>query len=185
MVEDIALLIAGLSAWTFLEYLIHGWLSHRFHTFASPLHAAHHRDPDAVFAVGAWIPITIVWVLLLVIFGWTSAVVIVTGTVLGFVVYEAIHYRLHFCRPAGRAESYLRRRHLAHHEYYPDKCFGVTSALWDLAFGTEPTGDEIKRCEGLACRPPSNGRSNLNKLVDFVLPSNWARERQISRHPRP
>jgi hypothetical protein len=50
------LFIAGLLGWTFLEYAIHGWTGHRLATFVTPLHNVHHRDPRAVFALGAWLP---------------------------------------------------------------------------------------------------------------------------------
>src|SRR5437870_2844101 len=131
MVESLAMLIAGLFAWTFVEYVIHGWLSHTFHTFATALHAVHHRDPDAVFMIGAWLPIAAVWTVLASVFGCTSGVIFFTATLSGFIFYEAVHYRIHFCRPRGRFESRLRARHLVHHEHYPNRCLGVTSALWD------------------------------------------------------
>src|SRR5215469_7487400 len=140
MVEDIALFVAGVFVWTFLEYLIHGWLSHTFRTFAMPLHAVHHRDAHAVFAVRAWLPIALIWTAMALLFGWTPGVILFAGAAAGFAGYEAVHYRLHFRHPLGRLENYLRSRHLVHHEYYPDRCFGVTSALWDLVFGTEPMG---------------------------------------------
>ena len=170
MVERIALVTSGLLAWTFLEYLIHGWLSHAFKTFAMLLHAVHHRDPNAVFTIGAWIPLAALWLVSIFGLGLTDGVLFFTGTLAGFIGYEAIHYRLHFCHPRSRLEIYLRTRHLIHHEYSPAGCFGVTSAFWDLVFGTEPTGAEITKLhESLASRPPISGRTNVYKLKDFVL----------------
>jgi sterol desaturase/sphingolipid hydroxylase (fatty acid hydroxylase superfamily) len=176
MVESLAVLITGLFTWTFVEYVIHGWLSHTFHTFATALHAVHHRDPDAVFTIGAWIPIAVVWIVFAGVFGWTSGMTFFSGAVSGFIFYEAVHYRFHFCRPRGRFETYLRARHLVHHEHYPNRCFGVTSALWDLVFGTEPMDSDMAwLCESMASKPPSNGRTNLYKLPNFVLP--WRKKR--------
>ena len=84
--------------------------------------------------------------------------------------YEAVHYRLHFRRPRGQFEDYLRSRHLVHHEYYPDRCFGVTSALWDLVFGTEPMGPAMAALyESMRSRPPLSGCTNLYKLKDSVI----------------
>jgi 4-hydroxysphinganine ceramide fatty acyl 2-hydroxylase len=171
MVEDLALFVGGVFLWTFLEYLIHGWLSHTFPTFAMPLHAVHHRDPHAVFAVHAWFPIALTWTSIALLFGWTPGVILLTGVAAGFAGYEAVHYRIHFRRPHGQLENYLRSRHLVHHEYYPNRCFGVTSALWDLAFGTEPVGPAMAVLyESMRSRPPLGGRTNLYKLKDSVAP---------------
>ena len=171
MVEDIALFIAGVFAWTFVEYVIHGWLSHTFRTFATPLHAVHHQDASAVFTIGAWLPISLVWLMLLLVFGWTSGTILFSGMVAGFISYEIIHYRIHFRRPLGRIEGYLRARHLVHHHYHAHRCFGVTSALWDLAFGTEALGPETTALwESTRSKPPLSGRTNLYKLASY-LPS--------------
>jgi hypothetical protein len=35
---------AGFASWGFIEYVIHGLLSHRFKTFVTPLHWGHHID---------------------------------------------------------------------------------------------------------------------------------------------
>jgi dihydroceramide fatty acyl 2-hydroxylase len=172
MVEDAAMVMTGVFLWTFLEYLIHGWLSHTFRTFAMPLHAVHHRDPHAVFTVRAWIPVAMVWVILAAALGWTPLTILFSGAVAGFAGYEALHYRIHFRHPRGPVEAYLRSRHLVHHEYYQDRCFGVTSALWDLVFGTEPMGAGMNAlCEAMRTRQPLSGRTNLYKLKDYILPS--------------
>jgi sterol desaturase/sphingolipid hydroxylase (fatty acid hydroxylase superfamily) len=57
MAADVLIFAAGLLAWTLLEYVIHGLLSHRLRTFATALHAAHHlAAPDELFGVtnGFW-----------------------------------------------------------------------------------------------------------------------------------
>jgi sterol desaturase/sphingolipid hydroxylase (fatty acid hydroxylase superfamily) len=160
-----------LFVWTFLEYLIHGWLSHTFHTFAMRLHSVHHRDASAVFTIRAWMPIAMVWTSLAFLLGWTRGMILFSGTIAGFVVYEVVPYRIHFHRPSGPIEDYLRSRHLIHHEHYPNRCFGVTSALWDLVFGTEPMSDEmVTLSECVRARPPLTGCTNLYKLKDYVFP---------------
>ena len=169
MIEGAALFMAGLFIWTFLEYLIHGWLSHTFNTFATPLHAVHHQDPHAVFAVGAWVPITALWTVMVVLYGAAPLMIVFSGTIAGFAGYEFLHYRIHFRRPCGPLEDYLRARHLVHHHRYPSRCFGVTTAIWDLAFGTEPMSREMAAlCESMRFRPPLTGPTNLYKLKDFL-----------------
>jgi hypothetical protein len=183
MVEDVAMFVAGVLVWTFLEYLIHGWLSHTFHTFAVRLHSAHHRDAHAVFTVRAWMPIAEVWTILALLFPWTPGVFLLSGAATGFVGYETIHYRIHFRRPRWRIEDYLRSRHLVHHGHYPNRCFGVTSTLWDLAFGTEPIGYEMTAfCETMRFKAPLTGRTNLYKLKNHILPFSFVR--YVARHLR-
>ena len=56
----ILVFVAGLFAWTLVEYVIHGVLGHAHRTFVTRLHEVHHRDPRAVFALGAWVPVAVV-----------------------------------------------------------------------------------------------------------------------------
>src|SRR5260370_7487794 len=69
MVSGIASFVAGVLAWTFLEYVIHAWLSHTFKTFATPFHDVHHKDPHRVFTIRAGIPVAFIWVGGLLLFG--------------------------------------------------------------------------------------------------------------------
>ncbi len=168
MVVSLVLFAAGIFAWTLVEYALHGWMSHRFATFATPLHQVHHRDPSAVFAIGAWLPTAVIVTLLFIAFGMTLAMRFILGLVTGFAMYEVIHYRLHFARPANRFEMRLRTRHLVHHLALDDRCLGVTSALWDRLFGTEPGADELA---ALAAQmrhiEPLAGKSNLARAIEL------------------
>jgi sterol desaturase/sphingolipid hydroxylase (fatty acid hydroxylase superfamily) len=158
---DLGLFALGLFAWTLLEYAIHGWMGHRFATFVSPIHAAHHRDPHAVFAIGAWLP-----ALAPLLVGLACDVrgfsLVYCGILSGLAGYETLHYRIHFCAPACRAEARLRTRHLIHHYCAPTLCYGVTNALWDRIFATEPVHDAAARmATQVGGIPPLEGRSNL------------------------
>ncbi|HLI79116.1 MAG TPA: hypothetical protein VKV03_03985, partial [Candidatus Binataceae bacterium] len=88
MLLYLAMFGIGLFAWTFLEYGIHGFLSHIFTTFATPLHDEHHRDPHAVFTVGAWLPTALISILVFGIFGMTLVTTIWLGIIAGFLSYE-------------------------------------------------------------------------------------------------
>lgn len=168
-----ALLIfaAGLFAWTLLEYLIHGTLSHVFATPIASLHDVHHRDPHAVFTVRAWVPVTLVYLAGLAIFGAATGMIFLSGVVAGFIGYEAVHYRIHFARPGSRFEAHLRARHLAHHALAPNAYFGVTNAVWDRVFGSEPDAARMRELEAsVANTPPLAGPTNLGKLWSFPGP---------------
>lgn len=161
-----ATLVAGFLAWSFLEYVIHGFLSHRWRTFASPLHWEHHRDPRRVFtSLLVWLPATALLFLLLVpALGLVAAGGFTLGVLAGFLRYERVHWRIHF-RPARTArEELLRRHHLAHHFRNPKAYHGVTTRFWDRVFGTLPASypDDYAR---VAHHPPLRGKSNFGTLV--------------------
>lgn len=158
--------VAGLFAWTLVEYVIHGVLGHAHRTFVTPLHDGHHRDPHAVFAMGAWIPIVVVLIGAWAMFGLAPGVVFYGGIVCGFAVYEYLHYRIHFVSPANAVEKRLRARHLAHHAGEPDAIFGVTSRIWDVVFGTEPEPERMRELEAVGGRvAPLAGPSNLARVI--------------------
>ena len=135
---------AGIFAWTILEYVIHGVMGHANRTFVTPMHQVHHRDPRAVFALGAWIPTIAVLLGGLYLFGSSRGIIFFAGLVVGFACYEIIHYRIHFSTPLGRIETRLRARHLAHHFQKPSAIFGVTTSLWDHVMRSEPSPTEMR-----------------------------------------
>jgi len=166
MLIDALVFGAGLFAWTLVEYVIHGVLGHAHRTFVSGLHEVHHRDPRAVFALGAWIPVALLLTIAWVIFGASDGVIFFGGIVAGFAVYEVVHYRIHFSEPAFALEERLRARHLAHHFREPDAIFGVTTRLWDVVFGTEPDARTMRAlAEYGADIAPLAGASNLGRLI--------------------
>jgi len=161
-----AMFVLGLFAWTFLEYVIHGVLSHIFTTFATPLHNEHHRDPHAVFTVGAWLPTALISILVFGIFGLTPATTIWLGVVAGFLSYEFLHYRMHFVRPICALEDRMRTRHLAHHFREPTAIFGVTNSIWDRALGSEPDDARLAAMRAsVAHTQPLLGPSNFRLIM--------------------
>jgi dihydroceramide fatty acyl 2-hydroxylase len=166
MLADAIAFGLGLFAWTLVEYVIHGVLGHAHRTFVTGLHEVHHRDPRAVFALGAWIPTAVVLALGWAIFGAALGVIFYSGIVAGFAFYEAVHYRIHFAEPAFAIEERLRARHLAHHFREPDAIFGVTTRLWDVVFGTEPDAGRMRElAEAGAAVAPLSGASNLGRVI--------------------
>ncbi len=164
--DSIAIFACGIFTWTFLEYLIHGWLSHTFQTFATDLHRIHHRDPRAVFTIGAWLPIATFWIAGTVLSGFSPAIVYLTGILIGFGAYETVHYRIHFRAATNPIERYLRVRHLLHHQHTPRLYLSVTSPLWDLIFGTEPLMPADATALS-ASTAPLRGPTNLRLLFCF------------------
>jgi dihydroceramide fatty acyl 2-hydroxylase len=165
MLVDLLIFGAGVFAWTLVEYVIHGVLGHAHRTFVTGLHEVHHRDPRAVFALGAWIPTAVVLIGAWAIFGLAPGVVFYAGIVCGFGIYEYVHYRIHFTQPRFAVEERLRGRHLAHHTREPDAIFGVTTRIWDVVFGTEPDRERMRELAAAGARVPVlSGSSNLGRV---------------------
>ena len=156
----------GLLAWPGVEYLVHGVLAHRFRTFVSPLHGAHHRDPRAVFTSPlAWVPSAgLVFGIAATVAGPALAGAFVAGLLAGFARYEVVHWRFHFREPRSDRERRLRAHHLAHHYVNPHAYHGVTTRFWDRIGGTLPPECEADYAR-VADRPPLDGRSNLGRLI--------------------
>lgn len=166
MVVDALFFVVGMLAWTLVEYVIHGVLGHQRRTFVAGLHEVHHRDPRAVFAMRAWIPVAVVLIGGFLTFGVSPAMLVLIGLATGFGIYELVHYRIHFAVPVCELEARLRARHLAHHLREPDAIFGVTSRFWDVVLGTEPTPDRMRELAELGARvAPLTGSSNLGSLL--------------------
>ena len=159
--------LLGFATWTFVEYLVHGILSHRFRTFVTPLHAGHHREPRNVFtSVLAWGPLAL---LFLAVASWVAGVLLgavyAAALLAGFLHYEWFHWRIHFRRPRTARQRRLRAHHLAHHLRRSRAYHGVTTRFWDRVFGTlDPHWrDDYAR---VADHPPLQGESNLRAAWD-------------------
>jgi len=168
----------GLLAWPFVEYLIHGLLSHRFQTFVSPMHWGHHQRPHNVFTSPiAWVPVSLLfWIGATFVVGMAAAGAFIGGLLLGFLRYEYVHWRIHFRAPRTKRQRRMRAHHLAHHFCNPKMYHGVTTRFWDRVFGTLPAEHERDYERG-AQRPVLTGPSNLGVL--------WPRSRNESPSPAP
>jgi sterol desaturase/sphingolipid hydroxylase (fatty acid hydroxylase superfamily) len=136
----------GLLLWTLLEYFFHRVL---FHThFRTPLlreivnrsHLSHHaapRDPNQILVISSF-GVAVSLVIYPILFALTrdlfAASGVITGIWLGFLYYEAVHYRVHMSLGHSRLLQHQRRAHFYHHFSDPHACYGVTSPLWDHVF---------------------------------------------------
>ena len=189
----VGLLVAaasGLLVWTFLEYLVHGILSHRFRTFVTPLHGSHHKEPRAVFtSVAAWGPLAaLIMVASTFALGRIHGLCFGLGVLAGFLHYEWFHWRIHFREPRTPRERLLRAHHLAHHFRDGRNYHGVTTRFWDRVFGTL-SEDRATDYAAVASIPPLPGPSNFgmawNPLAFLREAAGQLRSRRHSRrHPR-
>lgn len=142
--ERLALVLAGLVLWTLLEYLLHRVLLHRVEPFRR-WHQDHHQWPQQPIRVPLLFTLPLLAALtglpLLLLGGSVSAAPLVFGLVLGHVLQENAHDRLH--RGPGKPGSWVERRRLAHRFHHLDDDsveFGTLSGFWDRVLGTVRRG---------------------------------------------
>ena len=135
---------AGYLLWTLSEYWLHRTLFHlhvvgpRTARVAFLVHGVHHESPRdeqrLVMPVGAS------FFLCILTYGafrlalgpalWAPF----AGFVLGYVIYDEMHWYLHTGRPTSRFARWLRRQHLLHHFKDPASRFGVSCPWLDYLF---------------------------------------------------
>jgi sterol desaturase/sphingolipid hydroxylase (fatty acid hydroxylase superfamily) len=128
------LFAAGVLFWTLYEYLLHRFVLHRLWLFRA-VHAAHHDQQKDYIGTHPALTIAIyaaLWILL----GVGNASAAMVGFSAGYVAYSALHTLFHYARirPGSRLWR-AKRRHALHH-WLDDVNYGVSTALWDRAFGT-------------------------------------------------
>jgi cyclopropane-fatty-acyl-phospholipid synthase len=138
--EGVALAIAGLAAWTGIEYAIHRFVLHGIQPFRR-WHAEHHERPAALICAPTLLSGSLITALVffpaLALLGLHNASAITLGVLAGYLGYGITHHATHH----WRAESaWLKRRklwHALHHRQSPEPGhYGVSSALWDYVFGS-------------------------------------------------
>lgn len=136
--------LAGIASWTLAEYLLHRFLGHDRRTWPNAFAAEHTRHhSEGNYFAPAWkkagaaiVAVPVVTALAAVALGFGLGAVYGVSFVAMYVAYEVVHRRLHTHRGLGSYGRFLRRHHFYHHFGDPQTNHGVTSPVWDLAFGT-------------------------------------------------
>jgi sterol desaturase/sphingolipid hydroxylase (fatty acid hydroxylase superfamily) len=58
------------------------------------------------------------------------------GFLVGYLMYDTMHYLVHAVMLPTRVGLFLKRQHMRHHFVDSEKNYGVSSPIWDFAFGT-------------------------------------------------
>lgn len=154
--------LAGVLGWSLSEYAIHRFVGHgparrrEGLWFLPPRlvlvlfneeHIHHHRDPTyfapgwkKAIAAGVLVPVFSALAALVVSprLGITFGV----SYTLTYLAYEILHRRIHTHAPIDSYFAWMRRHHL-HHHVSPKVNHGVTSVVWDVAFGTNEVAEPV------------------------------------------
>lgn len=138
--------LGGMLLWTFTEYWIHRAIFHyepksawgqRLHFLMHGVHHAYPRDSTRlVMPPVVSLPLAVVFY---VLFRWLFGAyhpALFAGFVLGYVVYDSIHYATHHLPMRGRLGRFLKAHHMRHHYVDENRSFGISTPLWDWVFGT-------------------------------------------------
>jgi sterol desaturase/sphingolipid hydroxylase (fatty acid hydroxylase superfamily) len=137
---------AGVFFWTFFEYLMHRFIFHwvakseRARKIVYVMHGNHHeypRDRERLFMppVPSIILSSLIFLLQYSILG-NNAFMFFPGFVCGYLMYGSMHYAIHAWNPPFKWMKPLWRNHHLHHYKNDDMGFGVSTTIWDRAFGT-------------------------------------------------
>ena len=148
--ELVWLVPIGIFIWTLIEYGLHRFVFHIQVPVPNPYlrellnasHLGHHaapRDRGKVLVnplFGMIVSAMLFAAFYALLRNAFSVSGLMAGIWIGFLYYEAVHYRVHFSLSGSGFVARQRRAHFYHHFTNNKRCFGVTSPLWDYVFGT-------------------------------------------------
>ena len=139
--------VLALVTWSLTEYTLHRFVFHYparsrlGKRFVYLFHGNHHDDPQdktrLVMPPAGAIPIMAA---LFFLFGLVIPAPWIEPFgaffIIGYLIYDYIHYATHHFPMKNPVAKYLRRHHLKHHYSGERGRYGVSSPLWDFVFGT-------------------------------------------------
>jgi sterol desaturase/sphingolipid hydroxylase (fatty acid hydroxylase superfamily) len=132
---------SGLIAWSLVEYLIHRFVLHGLNPFKT-WHARHHERPTALISaptiLSGTLIVALIFIPTLLVSSTVTALSLTLGITTGYLAYAVCHHATHHWRTEA---TWLKERkvwHALHHRHASGICYGVTSTVWDRAFGSAP-----------------------------------------------
>lgn len=154
----IILVLVGIALWSLFEYLMHRFVFHyhptteigkRIHFLAHGVHHDYPRDRTRlVMPLLVSVPLAILhYFVFLVAFGYNNFLPILAGYILGYVLYDTIHFATHHWKMTSPLGKFLKEYHLKHHYVNPDSAYGVSNPVWDYVFFTVPPKEKVAEPE--------------------------------------
>lgn len=138
---------AGLFVWTLSEYVLHRYVFHFRprgkiqERIAFLIHGVHHEDPDdqrrLLMPLSAAVIIAVpFYVVFLTALGPHRSNPFFSGFLVGYLIYDYMHFAVHYWKFKSKVFMELKKNHLRHHFKSPDTRYGVSNTFWDHVFGT-------------------------------------------------
>jgi 4-hydroxysphinganine ceramide fatty acyl 2-hydroxylase len=148
LLSDVLLFLAGMLAFTLVEYIIHRFIFHFNATSEKQrevqysIHGVHHQFPKDKDRLVMPPVISIVlaagfYFLFRLIFS-EQGLMFFAGFSSGYSLYLLIHYAVHRFRPPKNFFRFWWKHHSLHHYYESEGFFSVSFPFWDIVFGTMP-----------------------------------------------
>ncbi|MGQ9819902.1 MAG: sterol desaturase family protein [Candidatus Kapaibacteriales bacterium] len=137
----------GLFWWTLIEYLIHRFVFHyepksqigdKIIFIFHGVHHAYPKDPlRLVMPPSVSVPLAFAFFYFFdLIFPKNLNLPFFAGFVMGYLIYDTIHYAIHHFPMRNKLFYRIKSHHMLHHYKDDRKGFGVSSPLWDSVFNT-------------------------------------------------
>jgi len=149
LLDGLALVAAGLFAWTLFEYAMHRFPFH-FTSKQSVLsrlvflmHGNHHDNPND--GMRNLMPLLVS--LPIAALAWTGSMALLgapgtwffLGWITGYVIYDLVHFACHQWPMKGRVASAIKRHHMRHHYVDETGNYAISAIFWDRVFGSRIT----------------------------------------------
>lgn len=149
----ILLFLLGLVLWTLFEYVMHRFVFHynpktefgkKVHFLAHGVHHDYPRDATRlVMPLLISIPLAILhYFAFNFIFGDNYFLAVFSGYLIGYVLYDTVHFATHHWKMTSPLGKFLKEYHLKHHYIDPDTAYGVSNPMWDYVFFTVPVKEK-------------------------------------------
>lgn len=139
--------LLGLGFWSLAEYVLHRYVFHfkpkneLQKRIAFLIHGVHHEDPAdqrrlLMPPAAAVLLAAFFYCLFLIAFGSIYVKPFFAGFLVGYLVYDYIHFATHYINFQSKFFKDLKRNHMLHHFKTPNLRYGVSSTFWDKIFGS-------------------------------------------------
>jgi sterol desaturase/sphingolipid hydroxylase (fatty acid hydroxylase superfamily) len=139
--------VGGYLTWTLFEYWLHRLVFHfepeqalgaRLHWIIHGVHHDHPNDPTRlVMPPAVSVPLAALMLgIFVLVLGTPAAYLFTAAFLVGYLVYDMLHFYLHHHRPHGRLGKRLRELHMRHHFQDDTVGYGISAPWWDHVFGT-------------------------------------------------
>ena len=139
------MVLLGFAIWNSLEYVFHRYIFHerilpkKLNRIMSYDHIYHHRKPKSLknLFLPIWLTSSIsavIILILLLIFSGANVFWAYVGVVLGYFLYECMHYSAHHLTSKLPFLKQMRAYHAKHHHSNPNAYFMVSFPLFDWLF---------------------------------------------------